>query len=457
MAEHKPIYRDSFDEARRHDELDAWRESRDANIRCRDFVADSISRNHDGLRLGGDTAGDIIEEFGYDRTMHVLANTIRLKDYDGRISAANKEWAKGFSFTDDLNHRWDFALDHPNPGLVDMVTNHVRRAYEQLGLFDMKQCDSIYDFDDLAGRVLVLKPEVLKDEYKTPESQLFKAERGFGCNPRASGRAVFGTFMVDGEQARFSRQDFLGVIKPEHMPAWAVEKMAEPESEQTQDPMHIKVYQINHDRDLEHRCFESLQPGQHIDASIYDMVYDGPVPSTDPEAIFQQFNVHVPPLHRGENMSISDVIEVEGKHLFVDTFGFPEVDFDASLTQKPDDLLRVVVVEPGLPAYEGEIGPDLKSMQRAVGGLIEVTYPFEDNAVILGNEEAKLINMEGNRHIGGQVYAGPLYIVGDDGEGGFCSLTDAQAVAYCQEFTQAEEITQEEVQADMGFTVYGFN
>ena len=458
MAEHMPIYRASFGEAERSGELEQWRASRAENIACRDFISQSIDLNYDGYRLGGDIAEHAIAKFGFDRTMHVLANTIQLKNHDGRFSAKNKEWAKGFSFAGEDIHRWDYVLDQNHPGLVDLVANQARRAYEQLHLFGARQCDSIYDFDTVAGQVLVLNPEVLKDEYKSSENQLFRADHGFGCVPTASGRSIFGEYLIDGEQARYYRQDFIGVLKAEYMPAWAVEKMArpEPEPKQTPEAMRIKVFQINRDRDPEHRRFESLQPGQQVDASIYDMVYDGPVPSTDPEAIFQQFNVSPPPLHRGESMSISDVIEVNGKHLFVDTFGFPEVDFDASQSQKPDDLLRVVVVEPGQPAYEGEIGPDRKSMQRAVGGLIEVTYPFADNAVILGNEEAKLINMEGNRHIGGQVYAGPLYIIGDDGEGGFCSLTEEQVTAYCQEFTQAEEITQEEVQADMGFEIYGF-
>jgi hypothetical protein len=95
-------------------------------------------------------------------------------------------------------------------------------------------------------------------------------------------------------------------------------------------------------------------------------------------------------------------------------------------------------------------------MQRAVGGLIEVTYPFEDNAVIVGNEEAKLISMEGNRRIAGQVYAGPLFIIGDDGEGGFCSLTDEQVAEYTGQFAVPEGITMEEVQADMRMEFYAW-
>jgi len=234
--------------------------------------------------------------------------------------------------------------------------------------------------------------------------------------------------------------------------------MAEPEPEQAPEPVRIRVFQINPLYDPESRRFQEIEPGTKVDASIYVEVYDGPMHSADLEAIYSRFNGEMhPPLHRGWSMSVGDVVEVNGGYHYVNPVGFEQIDFDASQTQKPNNLLRVVVIEPGMPGYEGEIGPDLQSMQRAVGGgLIEVTYPFEDNAVMVGNEEAKLIGMEGNRRIGGGVYAGPLFIIGDDGEGGFCSLTDAQVEGYCQEFAVPEDITMEEVQADTGMRFYGW-
>ena len=33
-------------------------------------------------------------QFGYERMFYVLANTVRQKDWDGRISRDNKAWAK---------------------------------------------------------------------------------------------------------------------------------------------------------------------------------------------------------------------------------------------------------------------------------------------------------------------------------------------------------------------------
>lgn len=69
--------------------------------------------------------------------------------------------------------------------------------------------------------MLALKPTVLKDAFKTPEDQLFLAQSGFGCSPDARGQKVFGTFLKDGEEAQFNRQDFIGVLKDECLPDWA--------------------------------------------------------------------------------------------------------------------------------------------------------------------------------------------------------------------------------------------
>jgi len=88
--------------------------------------------------------------------------------------------------------------------------------------------------------------------------------------------------------------------------------------------------------------------------------------------------------------------------------------------------------------------------------MIEFTYPFEDNAMICGNEEAKLEGLEGNRRVFGSVYCGNLFIIGGDEEGGCISLTDEQMQKYGEMFAQPEDISPVEAQADTGFIFYGF-
>ena len=101
----------------------------------------------------------------------------------------------------------------------------------------------------------------------------------------------------------------------------------------------------------------------------------------------------------------------------------------------------------------------MKGMKEAVGGLIEpIYYLDEPRAVMVGNEEAKLIGMEGNRRFGERIVAGPFFICGEkmteDGMD-FCSLSDELCEKYVQKFAVPESISQDEVEQDMGFTLIG--
>ena len=91
----------------------------------------------------------------------------------------------------------------------------------------MESCIESDEPIDYAGKLLILSPNVLKDQYKTPEDQLFYATGGFGCDPTKMGRKVFGFFLKDGEETHFARGDFLGVIKDECIPDWAYDKLNE--------------------------------------------------------------------------------------------------------------------------------------------------------------------------------------------------------------------------------------
>ena len=48
--------------------------------------------------------------------------------------------------------------------------------------------------------------------------------------------------------------------------------------------------------------------------------------------------------------------------------------------------MQVVVVEPKKKPMVQDISPDLKSMQRIVGGSIQAVYPFEEPVALIANE-----------------------------------------------------------------------
>ena len=111
--------------------------------------------------------------------------------------------------------------------------------------------------------------------------------------------------------------------------------------------------------------------------------------------------------------------------------------------------LRILMVEPHKAPYEASIPHELSAMQQTVGGLIEVVRNG-DGTLIISNEEGKLLGMEGNRRIPGDVLAGSFFVVGDAGET-FRSLTDEELARYRERFAEIEEISPQEVQAATGF------
>ena len=101
--------------------------------------------------------------------------------------------------------------------------------------------------------------------------------------------------------------------------------------------------------------------------------------------------------------------------------------------------MTVLVVEPGVLPYEKEIN-GLAEMQAVVGGLIEPTYPYEDeNVAFVGNDEALLLDMPFNRSIPGGYGGlfGNFFICGIE-EDDFCSLTPEQIKRFKQEYRHAE-------------------
>ena len=106
--------------------------------------------------------------------------------------------------------------------------------------------------------------------------------------------------------------------------------------------------------------------------------------------------------------------------------------------------LSVLIVEPQKKPYAKEIGGDLKSLQREVGGYIQAVYPFREPVVLICDEEGKLSGKDLNRALrdeSGQIYdvvAGTFLIAGL-GEENFISLTPEQMEHFMQYFQTPEQ------------------
>ena len=107
------------------------------------------------------------------------------------------------------------------------------------------------------------------------------------------------------------------------------------------------------------------------------------------------------------------------------------------------ETMRVLVVEPGRRPMVREIETGLEALQKAVGGVIEAVYPFEEPVAIVCNEEGKLMELPLNRALldeNGKVYdiiAGTFLVVGLT-EDNFGSLDDALLEQFHTRFRQLE-------------------
>lgn len=105
--------------------------------------------------------------------------------------------------------------------------------------------------------------------------------------------------------------------------------------------------------------------------------------------------------------------------------------------------MNVLLVQPGSYPKAVNIDSGLESLQAAVGGSIEVVYPFDDNVGLIMNEEGKIEGLPLNRALRdeqGELYdiiAGDFLVVGL-GEDDFCSLSPELMKQFEEHFHQPE-------------------
>ena len=128
-----------------------------------------------------------------------------------------------------------------------LLAQFLRQTYDEyqaLGMFGPEHCGGADQ--DYAGKVLVLRPDRLREECWSAQNQVWYGECGFGCSPASRGRAVYATCLGDGEEARWNREDFMGMLDEQYLPDWAMGRLAqlrgpsqeqgEPVQQQTEGP-----------------------------------------------------------------------------------------------------------------------------------------------------------------------------------------------------------------------------
>lgn len=189
---------------------------------------------------------------------------------------------------------------------------------------------------------------------------------------------------------------------------------------------------------------------------VYETIFDGSIPEPVETTVQSWFEKEPPPECSRQKLSGSVIAALPGEdgereYLEIAADAVKEVNHFSEANALPLHGHRMLVIEPGQAPREAVVGDDLRSLQKAVGGFIECIYPFEDNSLIIDNEEGKLIGLEGNRILGDDIIAGTFLLTADDGEGGFMDLTDEQVAKYTRMFQTPDVISDRDYRAACGF------
>ena len=103
-----------------------------------------------------------------------------------------------------------------------------------------KDCMPISSDSDLNGKIVVIRPGVLRREYQNATNQLKLCIGGFGAYPHSRGSACFCVDLYSGEQYRFERQDILGTMDRSELPEWAVLTLRSYEQGHRQKPHVVR-------------------------------------------------------------------------------------------------------------------------------------------------------------------------------------------------------------------------
>ena len=226
MDDHPYVYPYSRAEARYRGEEQKHEDSFRLNVECARAIEQAIREhfNEAAEKLADDCAQPVLEQYGFARVKFVLANSVNEMGMPHLLSDAARSWAAQTFVPPDGKYNRYFAADTA-ASLLEAFIRQTQDAYQALGLFGPEHC--IGNDLDYKGRVLVLSPDTLRESCWDARNQLWLGEGGFGCSPTSLGRAVYATCLGDGEQTRWDRSDFTGVLDEQYLPDWALERLEE--------------------------------------------------------------------------------------------------------------------------------------------------------------------------------------------------------------------------------------
>lgn len=107
---------------------------------------------------------------------------------------------------------------------ADEIMKETEKVTSEIGMNDeitAKDCKPISHDDAIEDKVIVIRGNVLRPEFRHASHQLMLCTGGFGAQKNARGRTCYCISLYSGKQTSFYRGDVLGVMDKRALPEWA--------------------------------------------------------------------------------------------------------------------------------------------------------------------------------------------------------------------------------------------
>ena len=153
--------------------------------------------------------------------------------------------------------------------------------------------------------------------------------------------------------------------------------------------MYVKIYSLINDDYCNKICNMLESSGgvrPPINASLYQCVFKGPLKCDTLEEILEYFNDYTNPLFYNGSLVDADIIVTpSGSYGLVDYLFF-EVEFNESKVYRNPNMIKSVMIIPGLPAFETEFPSDHKTLEEILDGDFTSIDVTDEIRLVINNE-----------------------------------------------------------------------
>ncbi len=103
-----------------------------------------------------------------------------------------------------------------------------------------EMCISDDPFKSVYGKIVAVRLDMLRPEYRSADQQLMLVDGGFGASASSRGGTCFCVNLYTGKNECWQRYEIQGEVKPEFLPDWAKERAAEIRQQQEEQKRRRK-------------------------------------------------------------------------------------------------------------------------------------------------------------------------------------------------------------------------